>query len=213
MIKSVDLGEAIIGPGLSARVAPRPAGEKKAPKPSASPYLNRHLVKKLQALGSAQGAQAKELFDSLPATPKAVVALCCYLGHFHRPMHLSKRLRRQRFVRGILRAACEDSPEMRDHAAKMEALYGNAPGSRRPKLRYLQCCCGMFLDASSRMPVEPAEADPEVLTLGILSCARCSGTAYDALENSLPGENLGTARKRIGYHPDSRQARITGDTK
>lgn len=46
-----------------------------------SPYLNRHLIKKLQQLGAERNpAKAKALFEALPATPKAVVALCCYVG-------------------------------------------------------------------------------------------------------------------------------------
>jgi hypothetical protein len=109
-------------PALAAKVPPRPSGESKAPKqPPRSPYMNRHLVKQLKALGNAQGAAALRLFNKLPATPKAVVALCAYLGGFHKPMHLSARLRRQRFMRGIARTVLDaDSPRL----ARIKRIYG-----------------------------------------------------------------------------------------
>jgi hypothetical protein len=67
--------------------------------------------------------------------------------------------------------------------------------------RYYRCCCGTYLSAPGREPVTPAVASPEVLTVGILSCARCRGTQWDVQAHALPGETVGEARARLGHMP------------
>ena len=64
--------------------------------------------------------------------------------------------------------------------------------------RYFRCNCGTYIHPATRKPCEPHTDNPIILTIGILVCDACAGTAYDVVKNTLPGERVGDTRRRIG---------------
>lgn len=112
----------------------------------------------------------------MPAEAQPVLALLAYAGRF--------------------RGWASRAQELR--AARQNRVDAQA------RTGYFQCCCGTYLDRLTRQPVEPTEADPKILTLGILQCAACKDTQWDVFAHYIDGETAGETRRRIGYHPGSR---------
>lgn len=113
----------------------------------------------------------------MPLEAQPVLALLAYAGRFR---GWSVRV--------------EELREARENRAQAQARTG-----------YFQCCCGVILDRLTRQPVEPAEPDPEILTLGILQCAACKDTPWDVFAHYIDGETAGETRRRLGYHPSARR--------